>query len=49
MPGAVPEPANPGLFIGQPLNVDVFGGTLLGAGAGKGYRLLLTANVVKKK
>lgn len=42
------EAVYPGMFVGQPLTIEVTGGTLP-SGAGEGYRASFSAEVVKKK
>lgn len=43
------ETANPGAFVGQPLNITVLGSPLTGDAAGYTYRMTFSAQVVKKK
>src|SRR5262245_17288756 len=43
------ETANPGTFVGQPLNIDLSAFPLVGLAVGSPYRLSFSAQVVKKK
>jgi len=43
------EAAHPGKFIGQPLNIAVDGGSLVGGGVGQPYSASFSAELVKKK
>ncbi len=43
------EAANPGSFVGQPLNISVQAGAQTGSDPGASYHLTFSAQVVKKK